>query len=185
VEAKERDKAESLMAQMRNKGYSDNTLAFNVMMSLYLKFDEYDKIYQLISEMKRKNIRLNQISYNIWLSAHGSRGSVEGMELVLKQIKLDPKINRNWSVFSTMAAVFMKLGQIEKAEECLRNVETRICREDTVPYQHLISLYSALGKKEEVYRVWSLYKLKLPRVRYTGYHVMISSLIRLPRMASR
>lgn len=179
VGAKEREKAESLMDKMRSKGYANHSLPFNVMMTLYMKFNEYDKVDQLVSEMKQKNIRLDIYSYNIWLSSFGSRASSEGMENVLKEIESGPTINPNWATFSTMASFYIKLGQIEKAEECLRNLETRITGRDNMPFHYLISLYSSLGKKEEVYRIWNLYKSKFPSIPNWGYHAVISALIRL------
>lgn len=179
VGAKNRDKAESLLDQMRKKGHITDTYAFNLMMTLHKKLNEHDKVDQLISEMKQKHVRLDIYSYNIWLSAHGSKGSAEGMEHVWEQMKLDSTIYPSWATFSTMASLYMKLGQIEKAEDCLINLEARITGRDNKPYYYLISLYATLGKKEEVYRVWSLYKSKLPRVPNWGYHTMISALIRL------
>jgi len=177
--AKERDMAESLMDQMRNKGYDNGPFPFNVMMTLYMKLDEFDKIDQLISEMKQKNVRLDIYSYNIWLSAHGSKGSAEGMEHVLEQIKLDSTLIPKWTTFGTMASFYVKLGQIEKAEDCLINLEARITVQDNMAYRYLMTLYATLGKKEEVYRVWSLYKSKLPRVPNWGYHTVISALLSL------
>ncbi|KAL2892578.1 hypothetical protein RDABS01_008487 [Bienertia sinuspersici] len=83
VGIKEREKAESLMELMRNKDYANHPLPFNVMMTLYMKLNEYDEVEKIVSEMKQKNIPLDLYSYNIWLSARGSHGSVEGMEQFL------------------------------------------------------------------------------------------------------
>ena len=179
VRSKERDKAESLMDLLRNKGYANHAESFNTMMTLYLLLDEYDKIDQLISEMKQKNVLLNVYSYNIWLSAHEYKGSAEGMEHVLEQMKLDQTIDSKWAKFSIMASFYVKLGQIENAEDCLRNLETNVGWGDNMPYHHLMSLYGTLGKKEEVYRVWGLYKSKFPKVPNWGYHAVISACIRL------
>ncbi|XWS45800.1 hypothetical protein CRYUN_Cryun14cG0010600 [Craigia yunnanensis] len=177
VRAKVRDKAESLIDNMRNKGYALHPLPFNVMMTLYMNLEEYDKVESMVSEMKEKNIRLDIYSYNIWLSSCGSQGP-EKMEQVYEQMKQDRSINPNWTTFSTMATMYIKMGLSEKAEECLRNVESRITGRDRIPYHYLISLYGTIGNKEEVYRVWKVYKSIFPSIPNLGFHAMISSLVR-------
>ncbi|XP_057532582.1 pentatricopeptide repeat-containing protein At1g02150 [Amaranthus tricolor] len=179
VGAKEREKAESLMERMRNKGYIVHSLPFNVMMTLYMKFNEYDNVEKLVSEMKQKNVQLDLYSYNIWLSARGSQGSVEGMEQVFEELNLAPTIIPNWTTYSTLAAVYIKLGLLDKAEKCLKDLETRITGRDRTPYHYLLSLYGSLGNKDEVYRVWNTYKSIFPNIPNWGYHAAISSLIRL------
>lgn len=179
VGAKVRDKAEALMVQMRNKGYANHPLPFNVMMTLYMKLNEYDKVEELVSEMINKAIRLDLYSYNIWLSSRGSQGSAQGMEDVFQQMQLDLSINPNWTTFSTMASFYIKFGELEKAEQFLKNLELRITGRDKMPYHYLISLYGSLGNKEEVYRVWNMYKSTFQSIPNWGYHTMISSVIRL------
>ncbi|GAB4844272.1 hypothetical protein Ancab_037636 [Ancistrocladus abbreviatus] len=179
VGAKMREKAESLMEEMRSKGYDMHPLPYNVMMTLYMKLKEYDKVDLLISEMKQKRIQLDVYSYNIWLSARGSHGSAEGMQQIFEEMKLDTSINPNWTTFSTMATMYIRLGLLEKAEDCLKRLETRITGWDRMPYHYLISLYGSAGNKEEVYRIWSTYKSVFPIISNWGYHAMISSLVRV------
>ncbi|KAE8660718.1 Pentatricopeptide repeat-containing protein [Hibiscus syriacus] len=178
VRARMQEKAESLIDNMRNKGYALHPLPYNVMMTLYMNLREYDKVESMVSEMLAKNIRLDIYSYNIWLSSCGSQGSVEKMEQVHKQMKEDRSINPNWTTFSTMATMYIKMGLPEKAEECLRNVESRITGRDRIPYQYLITLYGNIGNKEEVYRIWKVYKSIFPSIPNLGYHSMVSSLVR-------
>ncbi|XP_059633823.1 pentatricopeptide repeat-containing protein At1g02150 [Cornus florida] len=179
VHGRVREKAESLLDKMRSKGYATHPLPFNVMMTLYMNLKHYDKVDSLISEMMEKKIPLDIYSYNIWLSCRGSLGSVEKMEQVFEQMKLNRTINPNWTTFSTMATMYLKLGLLGKAEECLKNVESRITGRDRIPYHYLISLYGGIGNKEEVHRVWNIYKSVFPNIPNLGYHAVISSLARL------
>ncbi|XVF73542.1 hypothetical protein PTKIN_Ptkin12aG0210200 [Pterospermum kingtungense] len=178
VRAEMRDKAESLIDNMRNRGFALHPLPFNVMMTLYMNLKEYDKVESVVSEMMEKNIQLDVYSYNIWLSSCGSQGSVEKMEQVYEQMRQDLNINRNWTTFSTMATMYIKMGLSEKAEECLRNLESTITGRDRIPYHYLISLYGSVGNKEEVCRVWKVYKSIFPSIPNLGFHAMISSLVR-------
>ncbi|KAM7274576.1 hypothetical protein ACFE04_016442 [Oxalis oulophora] len=179
VRAKMTENAESLMGQMRTKGYALQSLPFNVMMTLYMGLQDYDKVEGIVSEMMEKNIPLDIYTYNIWLSSHGARGSVERMEGVFERMKMDRSINPNWTTFSTMATMYIKMGEIEKAEDCLKKVESRITGRDKMPYHYLLSLYGSTGNKDEVYRVWSIYKSVFPVVPNLGYHAVISSLVRI------
>lgn len=179
VQAKMKEKAESMISEMRKKGYASHPLPFNVMMTLYMNLKEYDKVDLIISEMMAKNIQLDLYSYNIWLSSCGFRGSAEKMEQVFEQMKSDRSINPNWTTFSTMATMYIKMENLEKAEDCLRRVESRITGRDRIPYHYLLSLYGNIGNKEEVYRVWNIYKSIFPTVPNLGYHAIISSLVRI------
>lgn len=173
------EKAESLMRKMRNRGYATETLQFNVMMTLYMKLKEHDKIELLVSEMMEKNIPLDTCTYNIWLSSCGYQGSVAKMEQVFEQMKLETNISPNWTTFSTMATMCIKLGNLEKAEDYLRRAETAITGRGYTPYHYLISLYGSAGNKEEVYRVWNAYNASFVNIPNMGFCTMISALLKM------
>ncbi|XP_019449936.1 PREDICTED: pentatricopeptide repeat-containing protein At1g02150 [Lupinus angustifolius] len=174
-----KEKAESLLEKMRSKGYAVHSLPFNVMMTMYMNLKEYEKVDTLVSEMIEKKVNLDIYSYNIWLSSCGSQGEIEKMEQAFEQMSQDPTIIPNWTTFSTMASMYMKMDQFEKAEECLRKVESRIKGRDRIPFHYLLSLYGNIGKKDEIFRIWKTYKSIFPTIPNLGYHAIISSLIRL------
>lgn len=179
VRARMKEKAESLMDEIRDKGYIIHALPFNVMMTLYTNLKDHGKIELLVSEMKEKAIPLDIYSYNIWLSSCGALGDLMKMEQVFEKMQLDDTINPNWTTFSTMATMYIKSGHFEKAEACLKKIESRMTGRDRMPYHYLISHYGSIGKREEVYRVWNVYKAAFINIPNMGYHSMISSLIRL------
>lgn len=72
-------------------------------MTHYINLKDHKKIESLIPAMMEKNIELDIYAYNIWLLSHGSQGSLDKMEQVLEQMRLDTTINPNWTTFSTMA----------------------------------------------------------------------------------
>ncbi|KAK4759268.1 hypothetical protein SAY87_022399 [Trapa incisa] len=179
VRDKSRKKAESLIDTMREKGYTTHALPYNVMMTLYMNLKEYEKVDSMVSEMMEKNIKLDIYTYNIWLSSSGSQGSAERMEQVFEQMKQDKSINPTWTTYSTMATMYIKMGMMEKAEECLKKVESRITGRDRIPYHYLISLYGSTGNRDEIYRVWDSYKSIFPSIPNLGYHAVVSSLVRI------
>ncbi|KAK7277189.1 hypothetical protein RIF29_18340 [Crotalaria pallida] len=174
-----KEKAESLLEKMRSKGYAIHSLPFNVMMTMYMNLKEYDKVDTLVSEMIEKSIQLDIYTYNIWLSSCGSRGEIEKMEEVFEQMTKDSSIIPNWSTFSTMASMYIKMDLFDKAEDCLRKVESRIKGRDRIPFHYLLSLYGNIRKKDDIYRVWNTYKSIFPSIPNLGYHAIISSLVRL------
>ncbi|KAG6393338.1 hypothetical protein SASPL_147577 [Salvia splendens] len=153
VRARMREQAESLMAEIKNRGYASHPLPYNVMMTLYMSFKEYEKIEPLISEMKERGISLDLYTYYVWISYCGSLGSLEKMEQVFNRMQLDTTINPNWTAYSTMATMYIKFGQFEKAVDCLKKIEIRMTGRDHMPYHSLMSLYGSTGNKEDVYRV--------------------------------
>ncbi|GER43220.1 pentatricopeptide repeat-containing family protein [Striga asiatica] len=181
--SKMREKAESLFDKMRNRNYTNHALPFNVMMTLYMNLKDHEKIESLVSELVGRRIPLDIYTYNIWLSSRGSQGSLDKMEQVFKQMELDNSVKPNWITYSTLAMTYIKSGLFEKAEEYLRKMEDLITgRRNRNPYHYLINLYAAARMKEEVYRVWSIYKASFRNIPNLGYHAVILALTRLDDM---
>ena len=67
-----------------------------------------------------------------------------------EQKSKDPTIISNWSTFSTMATMYIKMELFKKAQECLKKVDGRILGRDRVPFHYLLSLYGSVGNKDEV-----------------------------------
>ncbi|KAH7863195.1 hypothetical protein Vadar_014619 [Vaccinium darrowii] len=179
VRAKMREKAESIYAQMIIRGYHLKPPQVNVMMTLYMNLKEYDKVDSLVTEMRQKNVCLDMYSYNIWLSSCGAQGSIEKVEQVCELMEQDSTVNPSWNTFGAMAAFYIRVGQLEKAEECIKKLESRITGQDRIPYHHAITLYGSVGKREEVYRVWNFCKSIFPNTPMMAYHTVISSLVRV------
>ncbi|KAF9625439.1 hypothetical protein IFM89_022836 [Coptis chinensis] len=179
VRARMKEKAEALVEDIKNKGYALHPLPYNVMMTLYMKHKDYDKAISMVTEMMDKNISPDIYSYNIWITACGSMGSTEKMEEVLERMKMDSTVSPNWTTYSTMATMYMNLGQLDKAKASLRMVEGSITGRERIPFHYLLSLYGSIGEKEEVYRIWNTYKSSFPTIPNLGYHSMIGSLVRL------
>lgn len=177
--AKMKGKAEATLETMRNNGYATEALPFNVMMTLYMNVGEHQEVITIINEMKEKNVRLDVFSYNIWITNCAAMGHAEEMERVVGLMTSDSSINANWTTYTTLATMYIKLGDYEKAYSCLQDAEIRMTGRGRIPFNYLLGLYSSIGKKDEVYRVWECYKTKFPSILNLGYQSMISSLIKL------
>lgn len=147
VNSEMREKAESIHTQMIIRGYPMMPIQFKVMMILYMNLKEYDKVDLLVSEMRQKNIPLDVDCYNVWLLCFVDQGSVEKVEQVFEQMEQDSTVNPDWSSFCLMGSFYIRVGLLEKAEECIKMFESRITGQDRIAYYHnAIGLYGNLGE---------------------------------------
>ncbi|XP_075079442.1 pentatricopeptide repeat-containing protein At2g20710, mitochondrial-like isoform X2 [Nicotiana tabacum] len=177
ADAKCLKKAEDTMQKLKELGYA-NTVAYNVLMSLYAKMGDLDKLNSLMLEMEDKGIVGNVITYNILLNAYASVPDVEEMEKLLMKMEADPLLI-DWSPYTVAAKGYLKAGDIEKASAALKKCEHKIRgKRATLAVDILLTLYTSMGKKEDVYRVWDKYKRRTKN-NNSSYHCMISGLEKL------
>ncbi|XP_076886176.1 pentatricopeptide repeat-containing protein At2g20710, mitochondrial-like [Bidens hawaiensis] len=175
AEARLLNKAEATMQKMRDLGYS-GSLAYNVMMGLYSFTSKYEKLDLLMEEMDQKGIQIDKFTYCIRLNAHAKASEIQKMETLLLRMEADPHVNMEWHAYTTVANGYLKAGDKKKALTCLKKSEYLIKpSQKKSAYENLLTLYASAGRKDEVYRVWNLYK-KLGRVYNQGYLCLMSSL---------
>ncbi|XP_065875858.1 pentatricopeptide repeat-containing protein At2g20710, mitochondrial-like isoform X3 [Euphorbia lathyris] len=178
--AKQLEKAETLMQTMRDMGIILTAYAYNVMLNLYSKMGKYEKLDLLAEEMEEKGIKHDVFTFEIRLHAYGASGDIEGMEKLLTKINTDPELELSFRAYCFAAYGYLKAGHIDNAMIILKASE-RLAKRNLRRYEKLLNLYAATGNKAEVYRVWDLYKQKM-RYSNTGYMSMISSLVKLDDM---
>jgi pentatricopeptide repeat protein len=101
------------------------------------------------------------------------------MEKFLTTCEADQGLELDWRTYADAANAYIKAGSTEKALEMLRRSEHLLTpHKRKQAYEVLISLYGAAGKKQDVYRLWSLYK-ELDGFYNTGYMSVISALLKL------
>ncbi|MED6220575.1 hypothetical protein PIB30_046120 [Stylosanthes scabra] len=154
---------------------------YNEMMKLYLATCEYMKVPLVIEQMKRNRIPCNVLSYNLWMNAcgEGGRQGVADVEKVFRLMQNDFNVRVGWSSLATLANVYMKAGQSEKAIMVLKNAETKLSTCNRLGYHFLITLYTSLGKKEEVLRLWDASKVVYGGISCANYICILTSLVKL------
>ncbi|XVF01435.1 hypothetical protein REPUB_Repub04eG0088900 [Reevesia pubescens] len=176
------EKAEALMQRMRSLGFDRSALSFNVLLTLYYKTENYKKMDTLMQEMEEKGIAPEINTYCIFLSAYAAQHNVDGIDKVLQMAESDSNLALQWSFYSTAGDAYIKVGHLEKAASMLKKAEELIDRIG-IQYDYLLTQYTTLGKKEEVLRLWELYKTNA-KVYNKGYLSMISSLLKLDDIKS-
>ncbi|CAN1306971.1 Pentatricopeptide repeat-containing protein At2g20710, mitochondrial [Linum perenne] len=174
------EKAEDLLQKMRDLGINNEILTYNTLLSLYHRNGDTNKFEDLIKEIDDTGIPYDVITYNILISAFGGSSDIEGMERTLIKLESDPNVTPDWGTYATVAAIYRKAGHFDKAVEMLEKTEGLIRKKrDVKAYYYLLTIYAAMGKKDEVFAVWNRLKKSVSKVPNKGYMDMISSLSKL------
>ncbi|XP_044502620.1 uncharacterized protein LOC123223489 [Mangifera indica] len=178
VHAKSVEKAEATMQKMRDLGLARATLEYNILLNLYYHTANYEKLDSLMHEMQEKGIRYNKYTLGIRLSAFGAATDIEGIDKTLAMMESDPDFVWDWTVYSNAASGYAKAGSVDKAVEMLKKSEELIIGEKSNrAYEFLITLYAKFGKKDDVLRLWELYKVN-HKIYNSGYRYVIPSVLK-------
>lgn len=179
VENKNLEKSEEIMQKMRELGFMKTPLSFNVMLNLYAHLGKHEKLDELMKEMEEIGISHDRFTYNIRMNAYAATSNITNMEKLMFKMEADPLITMDWHAYFVVANGYFKAGLSEKSITTLKRSEQLISdKQRLFAYECLITLYAAIGNKNEVYRVWNLYT-NLNRRFNSGYLCIISSLIKL------
>ncbi|TQD78659.1 hypothetical protein C1H46_035764 [Malus baccata] len=115
----------------------------------------------------------------ILLNSYAAISEIDRMEKLLMKIEADPLVNVDWNGYVIAANGFLKAGLLEKASTMLRRSEQLISNKTSkFAYEVLLTLYATIGNKDEVYRIWNMYK-NMVGLYNSGYLCMLSSLVKL------
>lgn len=172
------EKAEATMEKMKQLGYM-TTHSYNSMLNLYTKTKCHDKLLKLVEEMEKTGVRYYKTTYYILLNAYASF-DIKVMENLLGYMETNRGLMLDWHVYITAAKGYANFGQNERCLEMLKKAEQFVYENtDGNAYEILLTMYANLAQKDQVYRIWDLYKKTWRKVKNTGYHHMVSSLVRL------
>ncbi|KAJ7981458.1 Pentatricopeptide repeat-containing protein [Quillaja saponaria] len=133
----------------------------------------------LVQEMEEMGITGGNFTVAIQLNAYATSSNIDAMEKLLTKIEVNPLVD--WNVYIAVANCYLKAGLYEKTFATLKRSEQLINDKiRRVACETLLSLYTAIGKKEDVYRIWKLYRLNnMGKTYNSGYRCMLSSLEKL------
>ncbi|KAL1816518.1 hypothetical protein ACET3Z_019092 [Daucus carota] len=151
------DKAHALFVEMDKMGIV-STIAFNNLMTLYMKLHQPEKVPALIQELKNRNMPLDMFSYSVWMGSYSSLNDIEAVKRVFEEVNLIyGKQNYDWTIISNLASAYVNVGLNEKAELTLKELEKKVLnvkRPDRRPFHYLLNLYAATSNLAEVHRIW-------------------------------
>lgn len=159
VREKSVEKAEATMQKMREMDFATSSFPYNMLINLYSQTGNHGKIEALIQEMQRKAIPCDAFTVSNLMVAYVAASDISAMEKFLNRMEEDPHISVDWNIYSVAASGYLKVGLIDKALEMLKKIESnRPHLERFSAFKYLLSLYARTSHKQELYRVWNLYK---------------------------
>ncbi|KAL7609046.1 hypothetical protein Lser_V15G11074 [Lactuca serriola] len=173
------EKAESLSEKMKQMGMM-TTLSYNSMLNLYKKTGDIKKLDETYQEMLETGISCDKPTFYIRLSAYASLPNIEAMEKVLKRMEESSTLTVDWNAYIIASGGYSKSSKPEKSYEMLQKSEGYIRGNSKgAAWEILIRMYASLGKKDDVYRIWNLYKSSWSKVYNRGYSSVIYALVKL------
>lgn len=181
---KSTDKAEATMQKMRDLGLARTTVVYNSMLKLYYKTGNFEKLDSLMHEMEENGITYDRYTYCTRLGAYADASDHEGIDKILTMMEADPNVALDWVIYATVGNGYGKVGLLDKALAMLKKSEEQIKgAKVNSAYNVILTLYGKYGKKDDVLRIWELYK-KAVKVLNNGYRNVISSLLKLDDLES-
>ena len=173
------DKAEAVMQSLRDLGFAKTALGYNLLMNVYHRKGNWEKIEILMNEMEKKGIFCDSFTLAAQLSAYAAASNITGIDKIVARMESDPRVVLDWKIYSIAANGYLKVGLLDKTLAMTKKLEEHI---DTpvgsnFAFNNLLRLYAETRQRDEVDKVWMLYKKK-EKIYNKGYMAMISSLLK-------
>lgn len=161
-----------------------SSIAFNNLMSLYMRLHMPEKVPPLVEEMKNRNIPLSILTYNIWITSYACLKDIKAAERVFEEIRHNNgEVQYDWTTLSNLAVAYVKAGLYEKAESTLETLEEEIGkmgkRCGSEPFHYLISLYAGTSNLVKVHNIWKHLKSTFKITTNQSTLAMLEALARL------
>ncbi|XP_038719607.1 pentatricopeptide repeat-containing protein At1g80270, mitochondrial-like isoform X1 [Tripterygium wilfordii] len=147
-------KAEEVFNKMKDLGFPITSLTCNQLLLLYKRVDK-KKIADVLLLMDKENIRPTLFTYTILIDSKGQSNDIDGMDQIVEKMKaqgIEPDVHMQ----AILAKHYISGGLKEKAEALLKEMEGGNLKEIRWACRALLPLYAALGKIDEVDRVWKV-----------------------------
>lgn len=173
------DKALTHLQKMKELGFATSPLTYNDIMCLYTNLGQHEKVIDVLVDMQKNQVLPDNFSYRICINSCGVRSDIDGMKRILKEMENQSHIVMDWNTYAVVAHFYIKEGFTSEAVDALKKSEERLDKKDGTGYNHLISLYTRLGEKTEVIRLWEREKNDCKRCLNRDFSNMLESLVRL------
>ncbi|MCD7471377.1 hypothetical protein HAX54_011783 [Datura stramonium] len=147
-------KSEQIFNKMKDLELPLTCFAYNQLLFLYKKTDKR-KIADVLLLMEKENVKPSLFTYKTLIDAKGQCNDISGMEQIVGTMKAEG-IEPDISVKSILAKHYVSGGLNEKAENVLKEMEGGDINENRWACRSLLPLYAALGKADEVGRIWQV-----------------------------
>ncbi|RZC68556.1 hypothetical protein C5167_031802 [Papaver somniferum] len=146
--------AEQVFEKMRELGFPVSGFVCQQMILLYKKFDKR-KIKSVLLLMEENDVKPTRFTYLLLIDLKGEANDIAGMEELVEALKSDGLELDNY-IRAVLARHYIGAGFGEKAGEILKEMEGEGLEENHGACKNLLPLYAALGKADEVERIWKV-----------------------------
>ncbi|XP_052173550.1 pentatricopeptide repeat-containing protein At1g80270, mitochondrial [Diospyros lotus] len=154
VSASNVKKAEEVFNKMRDLNFPLTSFACNQLLLLYKRNDK-KKIADVLLLMEKENLKPSAFTYKVLIDAKGQSNDIVGMDQIVETMKAEG-IEPDLSTQALMAKHYVSGGLREKGEAVLKEMEQGNAKENRWACHALLPLYAALGKDEDVGRIWKV-----------------------------
>ncbi|KAI3867284.1 hypothetical protein MKW98_001718 [Papaver atlanticum] len=154
IKAGNAKKAEQVFEKMTGLGFPVRAYACEQMIALYRKFDK-KKIANVLLLMGENDVKPTRFTYQVLIDMKGKSNDIPGMEGLVQAMKSDC-LELDNHIRAVLARHYIYAGFVVKAGEILKEMEGEGLKENRSTCKHLLPLYAALGKTDEVERIWKL-----------------------------
>ncbi|KDP38714.1 hypothetical protein JCGZ_04067 [Jatropha curcas] len=145
------DDLSELFNEMLHRGFSPNTITFNVMLDAYGKAKLFNKARELFM-MARKQGMIDVISYNTMIAAYGHDRDFKNMASTIQNMQFDG-FSVSLEAYNCMLDAYGKRGQMESFKNVLQRMKQSSCTSDHYTYNIMINVYGEQGWIDEVAEV--------------------------------
>lgn len=147
-------KSEDVFNRIKALGVPISAFACNQLLLLY-KWVDQKKIADVLVMMEKENVKPNLVTYRLLIDTKGRAYDISGMEQILDTMKAEG-VEPDLLTHAMVARHYVFSGLNEKAEATLKEMEGDDIKENRAACRDLLPLYAALGKADDVERIWNI-----------------------------
>ncbi|XP_010271780.1 PREDICTED: pentatricopeptide repeat-containing protein At1g80270, mitochondrial-like [Nelumbo nucifera] len=147
-------KANAVFNKMKDLKFPITAFSCNQLLLLYKRLDK-KKIADVLLLMEKENVQPTLFTYRLLIDAKGQSNDILGLDQLVETMKADG-IEPDNQTQATIARHYADAGLNEKAEEVLKEMERGDVKENRSAFKFILPIYAALGKADEVSRVWKV-----------------------------
>ncbi|KAL6966018.1 hypothetical protein U1Q18_045755, partial [Sarracenia purpurea var. burkii] len=145
-------KAEEVFNKMKDLEFPMTSFACNQLLLLYKRLDR-KKIADVLLLMENEKVKPTRFTYKILIDTKGKSNDITGMDQIVETMKAEG-FELDFNTQAILAKHYVSSGLKEKAEGVLKEMEGGNLKDKRWACHALLPLYAALGKADEVGRIW-------------------------------
>ncbi|KAG9446068.1 hypothetical protein H6P81_012196 [Aristolochia fimbriata] len=136
------EKAEALMAKMKELRFASSSMAYNSLMTLYTKASQPEKIPSIIQDMKAADVMPDCYTYNVWMRGLAAVNDIDGFEKAEMALKTLEKKNHekgSWR-FPVSDNSVWRIGNLVEVYRVWRSLKLAFPKVANISYLNMIQV---------------------------------------------